>query len=290
MHSLKSWLKRMLAQCYRSSAMAWFRPIWRLMKAACVSCWHFLRDPLDRGIQLCFGGHPLRVPVEFANRWASEYVNYEFTAAETFARWVATKQNPLILDVGCELGQYSLLALEVNPSAEVIAFDAGLGCLEATAATCRLVAGTKRLQLVYGLLSSDGEAKSLSDAIISTETAIRQSAGIAPSFVCLDSPDASTIPHYSLSRLLQKAVPPDRPLLLKCDVEGAELKVLKGATALLESHRPCLMLSVHPHLLPAYEATRDDVAVWLIQNGYYWRLISTDHEEHWLCESITKED
>jgi hypothetical protein len=43
-------------------------------------------------------------------------------------------------------------------------------------------------------------------------------------------------------------------------------------------------------LLPAYEATRDDVAVWLIQNGYYWRLISTDHEEHWLCESITKED
>lgn len=39
------------------------------------------------------------------------------------------------------------------------------------------------------------------------------------------------------------------PDLLKVDVEGAELKVLRGASRLLERHRPRIFLSLHPGLL-----------------------------------------
>lgn len=42
-----------------------------------------------------------------------------------------------------------------------------------------------------------------------------------------------------------------RPDLLKIDVEGAELLVLRGAAKLLGESRPTLILAVHPYWLPA---------------------------------------
>lgn len=41
-----------------------------------------------------------------------------------------------------------------------------------------------------------------------------------------------------------------RPNLVKIDVEGAELLVLRGAEKLLSESRPIVILAVHPHWLP----------------------------------------
>lgn len=40
------------------------------------------------------------------------------------------------------------------------------------------------------------------------------------------------------------------PNVIKIDVEGAELLVLRGARGLLTSHHPAIVLSVHPYWLP----------------------------------------
>jgi len=41
------------------------------------------------------------------------------------------------------------------------------------------------------------------------------------------------------------------PNLIKIDVEGAELAVLRGASTILSKHKPALIVAVHPPLLPS---------------------------------------
>ena len=40
------------------------------------------------------------------------------------------------------------------------------------------------------------------------------------------------------------------PKLIKIDVEGAELVVIRGASTILARHKPALILAVHPPLMP----------------------------------------
>jgi FkbM family methyltransferase len=47
-----------------------------------------------------------------------------------------------------------------------------------------------------------------------------------------------------------------RPNLVKIDVEGAELLVLRGAAKLLSESRPIVVLAIHPYWLPAGQSTR----------------------------------
>lgn len=49
------------------------------------------------------------------------------------------------------------------------------------------------------------------------------------------------------------------PDLIKIDVEGGEIGVLKGAAATLKAYKPDIILSVHPKFLPLYGASVDDL-------------------------------
>jgi hypothetical protein len=72
------------------------------------------------------------------------------------------------------------------------------------------------------------------------------------------------------------------PTAITMDVEGAELEVLKGATALLETH-PKLWVSVHPDLMERdYNTTPDELFAYLDRFGYTGTHLATDHEEHWM--------
>jgi FkbM family methyltransferase len=58
-----------------------------------------------------------------------------------------------------------------------------------------------------------------------------------------------------------------RPQLIKIDVEGAELLVLKGASQTLAECRPIVILAIHPWWLPKGQ-TPDDVVSFLSSHGY----------------------
>jgi hypothetical protein len=70
------------------------------------------------------------------------------------------------------------------------------------------------------------------------------------------------------------------PSIVKIDVEGWELEVLKGAEFILTRYRPLLFLSLHPEALDRLNTGVDVVRAWLEERGYSPRVIATDHEIH----------
>ena len=58
-----------------------------------------------------------------------------------------------------------------------------------------------------------------------------------------------------------------RPDVIKIDVEGAELLVLRGASRTLRQHRPVLVLSVHPYWLPPSQSAAQ-IFDFLAAQGY----------------------
>lgn len=112
---------------------------------------------------------------------------------------------------------------------------------------------------------------------------------VQPARFCLSDDDRPAgTPVYTLDMMFSENIAggADRPLLIKCDVEGAELLVLKGATRLIGARAPGRLLSVHPTALPQYEHDIDGVRRFLRDVGYETTLLSVDHEEHWWCQPI----
>ena len=91
-----------------------------------------------------------------------------------------------------------------------------------------------------------------------------------------DSTEAITID--SLVQL-QPALVPDA---LHIDVEGAGLKVLKGAESTLSQYKPLVWLAMHPDFMwDRYTTTPDQIHDFMGRLGYNGTLLAIDHEEHW---------
>ena len=64
-----------------------------------------------------------------------------------------------------------------------------------------------------------------------------------------------------------------QPNLIKVDVEGFELEVLKGATGLLSTSRPILIMEIHPPQLDLSDGSEAQVFELLTGHGYGWEVI-----------------
>jgi hypothetical protein len=60
----------------------------------------------------------------------------------------------------------------------------------------------------------------------------------------------------------------DRLRLIKIDVEGAEVDVLKGAENLLRERHPVLLIEVHGFALPSFGSSVADLRAYLGALGY----------------------
>lgn len=245
-------------------------------------------DPFGRGRRVPLNiGISLHVPTYFAT---AAWSGYEEAAMGACLRWLRGHPDAVVADVGCSVAIYSLMALQASPRARVFAFDPDRISLKTTAEFCRF-AETSRLALVHGFVADSGQpGVTLAGAIASTREALAspdvQSEPTAVRYLSLDRPEPKeSIPRHSLDALMLGEVPEGVPFLIKVDVEGAELIVLRGAAKLLRSRRPAILLSVHPQFLNSYRHTPGDIAAFLGEHGYRWFVLGTDHEEHWWCEA-----
>jgi FkbM family methyltransferase len=171
---------------------------------------------------------------------------YERDAVELFATLVRGART--VYDVGAHAGYYTMIASTiVGAGGTVVAFEPVRRNVEFLTSHLRL----------NGLRNVRLEAVAVAD--VDGELPFDPGDG---SFVGRLSPAGRVrVPVVSLDRLTRDGDLPD-PDVMKVDVEGAEVRVLEGAAAVVARARPALLLSVHSE--PACEqCTR-----WLEARGY----------------------
>ncbi|MBF0137958.1 MAG: FkbM family methyltransferase [Magnetococcales bacterium] len=240
------------------------------------------------GIKLTLSsGCEIRIPAECLS-WM-EWTHYELRAVKAMTDWIRQHPRAVIVDAGCSFGYFSLLALATSPEVKVIAIDADISSLIAAEKICQYHDGARRLLLVHGLLSNQHQhACTLQTAVADTTHKINQLRATFDrskmAYVCLHDQPGNDIPLHTLDQLLETQATPGQDLLIKCDVEGAELIVLQGAVQLLDKN-PALLLSVHPTLLQDYfKQSREDVHAFLLAQGFKVEFLDVEHEEHWFAE------
>jgi FkbM family methyltransferase len=157
---------------------------------------------------------------------------------------------------------------------ESIAFDSDLASLAATKRLCQFAPG--KLRLVHGYVVDRGCGLTLENATVSAPVYG------APIYRNFDTPDAA-IPCNALDDLFSRYPDVGRSVLLKSDIEGAELFMLRGARDFMARHKPTLLISVHHWHLQQFGHCANSVRQLIEGLGYSVTLLATDHEEHWLC-------
>lgn len=91
-----------------------------------------------------------------------------------------------------------------------------------------------------------------------------------------ERPDIQRVKIDTFARIHR---PPDA---ITIDVEGAELRVLKGARRTLRENRPHVWVSIHPQFMDdAHGDKPEELHAFMAELGYEGRHLATDHEEHW---------
>lgn len=237
-------------------------------------------DPFDRGITIEVSGTQVRAPGYFKGGGRTDY---ELASAVRFKQWLKEHPEGLVVDVGCSVSTYGIVALSAYPSSRVIAVDPDLPSLVWTRFLCSKVERPSRLRLVRGFVVADADPPKNADAA-SADTAGELDRRSANPFVEVtkyqDGNDSAnkTVPRHSIDALLDND-DCSGGLLIKIDVEGNELGVLKGARRILSRLAPSVLVSVHPQ----FGVDVAEVRKFFEADGYSCEHFATDHEEHWWC-------
>ncbi len=226
----------------------------------------------------------VRMPPEFAS---GSWETYEPAVVQKLTDWVTAHPRSTVIDVGCSMGILSACALAASGEVEVVALDSDLASLKAAERLTALIA-RKRLHLVFGFVDETHRSqRTFAQATAFTRECLNttQETGNPGTtrFICLED-EVHGIPTNSLDGLFATGLPQDRPVLLKMDIEGAELLALRGGERWLTNALPTLLLSVHPPALAMRGQSGDALRQFLEDCGYGVTTFAVDHEEHWWCE------
>ncbi len=165
---------------------------------------------------------------------------YESHLTAVFERYCTPGMT--VVDVGANLGYYSLLAAHlVGPNGKVVA-------LEPNSENCRLLLSSLRLAGVTNVELLPVAADERSGwAYYSTH--IGSNGGLVDGDDLLAHP-GTVVPTFPLDDLVAGPV-----ALLKMDVEGAEGRVVKGATRIIEHDRPIITTELKEEMLRRVSST-----------------------------------
>jgi len=189
------------------------------------------------------------------------------------SRWIMANLRPgaVFFDVGAHFGWLSLKAARrVGRNGRVVAFEASAPAVEILSYHQR-VNRLPQMNIIAKAVSDtdDAEIFYLLDEGLSSRNSLMTGASGLP---FLDGPEkpaksASRVPAIKLDTYCEAAQL--RPDVIKIDVEGAEGKVLRGASEILRRFRPALVLSTHPYWLPPSESVE---AILDMLAGYGYRV------------------
>lgn len=146
-------------------------------------------------------------------------------------QWRKKRFIPVIVDAGANVGYSSIFLRDQYPDAIVMAIEPDRQAFEALMSNC---AGLEQIIPFYGALwSHDGEVELVNSERPSWARAVSDGLGV---------------PSITLRSLLAK-LPRAKLLMLKMDIEGAELEATRGCGKLLRDV-PCVIVEAHDFMFP----------------------------------------
>jgi FkbM family methyltransferase len=175
---------------------------------------------------------------------------YELATSELVWRLLKNTPEALFVDVGANIGYYSLLAHKrLGNNGRVMSFEPVPDIYEKLAMNIQGMNNIEAYQ--FAVSSSNGEAT------LSIPKGSESNDGISTLQDCTDALDSFTVQTISLDKFLDKKIH-----ILKIDVEGHEYSALFGAKNLLASGR------INNILFEGHDIEHSDVVSLLIGFGY----------------------
>ncbi|MCJ7544561.1 MAG: FkbM family methyltransferase [Phycisphaerae bacterium] len=169
----------------------------------------------------------------------------------------------VFIDIGANCGWFSLVAASRFPTARVYAIEP--------------------LPRTFALLKRNIELNGLSHitagnvGLWDQQKQLRFTNYLGPKNHVTDDPDETRVDVVPCMRLddyvQQERI--DRVDFIKCDVEGAELHVLRGAEVTLGTHKPMLLIELQGRLARRYGHTTRESIEFLTGLGYEYSLVTS---------------
>lgn len=188
-----------------------------------------------KGVQRTINGMKIRFPA----RWSRYYeANYEAENYQFLRKHLRTGMD--VIDIGAHLGLFSTYCSKLT--------DGTIVCFEPTPGTFPILKKTLELNHcnnVTAVQAAVGDKNGTATFYVSYTATCNSNS------LLKNKPDEE-LSAYEVKLLTIDSITPDHalePSLIKIDVEGAELDVLKGGIETFRKFKPVLILSLHPEFI-----------------------------------------
>jgi FkbM family methyltransferase len=261
---LASSLRRIAQETRHAPGLRSLTPLWNWIRPVYERVLNVLSS--GRGVEVRIAGCPIRLSPRFAG---AAWESVEQKSYESFAS--AVRAGDVVYDVGAHIGTYTLVALQKSaPGGRVVAYEPVDLTRDFLKRHLQWNGGGDRVVVRPVCCGSQhGQA-----SLYFREGEMNGDSGLVPE----SGANNMVVPVRTLDSEVKELGLV--PTIIKIDVEGWELEVLKGAEYILARYHPLLFLSLHPEALARLHTGIDAVQAWLEVRGYYPQVIATDHEIH----------
>ena len=218
----------------------------------------------NRKLPTYYQGYWIWLPRRRWNSLLSQYEPYIGRAIKTHLRAGDT-----FWDIGAHTGWFSLLASKISgPNGKVFSFEPSPDVFNVLSANIRGLNSVRAIQCGVG--SADTVAAFAAQGASSSASFVEEVTKINQHY----------LPETPIRKVEVKIRKVDTlvneigwPHLAKIDVEGFELEVLKGATGLLSTARPTLIMEIHPPQLNLTGGNEASLFQFLKRHDYGWEII-----------------
>jgi FkbM family methyltransferase len=242
--------------------------------------WRAVRPAFDAVMAALSGGRAIELPMPLSEdrfRFDLAFRNSDFASSEAAPyRWVAEQLRPgmVFFDIGANIGFYTLNAVKrVGATGLVAAVEPQDASRRMPERHVRLNGFQDRVRI---LDCPAGDSDGVAVEFFQPSEQVHSGSSLAFARD-VDYVDRSRLNiHRKTMRTVDSlAAELGRdPDVLKIDVEGAELRVLRGAERVLRRRRPTALSAVHPFWMAGLQDTVEDLAAFVASVGY--RMVGLD--------------
>lgn len=220
--------------------------------------------PFSRKLPTRFNGHWIWLS---RKSWTSVYLDYEPHIAEALKSGLS--RGDTFWDIGAHIGLHSLFAsIIIGRHGKVFSFEPSPDVFTVLKGN---TFGNKNIQLFQrGISSTDGISLFAAHGTSASGSFVEEVTEVNRHYHPNEPIRKVRVETRKLDTLLSELRPPS---LIKIDVEGFELKVLKGSERLLSDVRPMLIIEIHPGQLILSGGSEEAIFNILKRHCYEWKVI-----------------